>query len=342
MNAKVLKESWGIGLLCVLFSSGAAWGANPEPLPLRITPAEGAQVTSGQSLTLHVDTDVSVENIEVTVFNYGEKQVKFGPPPLDFTLNTSWHAAGEYVVGVDGYSYDAATGTVWQSSTYHSLFAIPDPSEVPTRLDVESLILLDAPAAGEPADSEKLFTQAYYADGRDRNVTLGALGTTYTSSDPSIATVDGDGLITAVSSGSAFIRTEYRGVRAWTRVSVNDGRAALTDYTDQVSLNAGGFRVDPETGLFVQQVSFTNETGWPIPEPIHIVVTGLPDGIEMPENRNRSRQVQPVGSPIVHVELPLDVSVLRPGEMATATLRFKNDDRLPITYTPRLVGGALP
>lgn len=341
MNSKVLKVRWGVGLLCALFVSGA-WGENPEPLPLIITPVEGAQITSGGSFILHVDTDVNVETIKVKVSNYGQQLVKFGPPPLDFTLDVPWAAAGEYIVGVDGYSYDAATGTVWQSWTHHSLFAMPDPSEVPIELDVESLILLEPPVVGESADSEELYTEADYADGRERNVTLGALGTTYTSSDPSIATVDGDGLITAVSSGSAFIRTEYRGVRAWTRVSVNDGRAALTDYTDQVSLNAGGFRVDPETGLFVQQVTFTNETGWPIPEPIHIVVTGLPDGIEMPENRNRSRQVHPVGSPIVHVELPLDVSVLRPGEMATATLRFKNDDRLPITYTPRLVGGALP
>lgn len=107
-------------------------------------------------------------------------------------------------------------------------------------------------------------------------------------------------------------------------------------------MNVSGFRRDPESGLFVQEVSFTNDTQQPIPEPITLVISGLPEHVEMPENRNETREVAPVGSPTACINLPIGTGFLEPGEVGATTLKFRNNLNLPITHTLRVFGGGRP
>lgn len=60
----------------------------------------------------------------------------------------------------------------------------------------------------------QLETQAVLPDGTGRDATPGALGTTYLSSNTSVATVDQNGLVTAVGPGSVTITALYDGLTA--------------------------------------------------------------------------------------------------------------------------------
>lgn len=338
-----------MGLMMATFNNLWAADFTVESLTMELSPSEGTQVVSGTTFTLEVDTPGETLPLQVEVVGSGGtgggmfSAQEVGIPPVVLDVPVPWALTGPFSISVSGTNGDPGTMVVKTASKEISLMAIPDPSEVPVSIRTPSRIVLKPPVVGEPADAKNLYTTAEYTDGRWRDVSLGVFGTVYASSDPSIATVNADGLVSAVSAGIAFIKVEYQGVSDWVQVSVKDGyQAPVIDYTGQIAINAGEFRLDPGSGLFVQQVSFTNETDWPIPEPISIVVSGLPEGVNMPENRNETRQVEPLGSPIVPVILPLDKRFLRPGEMASVVFKFRNKDRLPVRYNARLVGGAFP
>lgn len=63
-------------------------------------------------------------------------------------------------------------------------------------------------------DTEQLTTIAQALDGSSFDVTLAAQGTQYTSSNPSIATVSADGLVTATGAGEVFITATNSGTAA--------------------------------------------------------------------------------------------------------------------------------
>jgi hypothetical protein len=345
---RLLKPWILVGLLAGVES---AWAV--EPLPIDITPAAGSVLTSGQPYQLHVETPGETGEIQLIVGGNAPDGGPYsafkreGVAPFDLDLMIPWEDTGPYKVFIRAQKLDPVTGDVLKKTqTSHELFAMPSAREVPASIDILGVYELAAPADGEVAETVGLDSVALYADGRHRSVQLGAVGTTYASSDPDIATVDADGKVTAVAPGTAFIAVDYLGVRNWVDVPVKDpltGRPAISEYTGQVVINRGGFRRDPASGLFVQQVSFTNTTEWPMAEPIHLVITELAQGVTMPENRKETRYVQP-GSPMEYVDLPggFTTPFLAPGATASATLKFRNNDNLPITYTLRLFGGARP
>jgi hypothetical protein len=341
-------------MVAFLMAAMPAWSV--EPLTIDVTPAAGTVLTSGNGYRLTVDIPGETGEVQLMV---GGKATDGTTPyrifrlngvaPFELDLMVPWEETGPMKLLVWAEVSDPVSGEiVKEGEVHHELIAKPSPDEVPASIDFASLggtYSLAAPSEGEVAETLALRPIAVYADWRQREITWGTVGTTYTSSDSSIAMVDADGKVTAVAPGTAFIAVNYLGVRNWAKISVKDaatGRPAISEYTGQVVINRGGFRRDPASGLFVQEVSFTNTTEWPIPRPINLVVADLTPGVTMPENRSLTRYVQPVGSPREYVDFPAATSFLVPGATASATLKFRNNDNLPITYTLRLFGGARP
>lgn len=247
MNSKVLQVRWRIGLLCALFSSGAAWGANPESLPLIITPVEGAQITSaagpeplaldispangsevrsGDTFRLRVDTPEDVGEMEVSVISSyvgeavteltsGERAVKrTAVAPVELDMAVPWRLTGPALMVIRAKAQDSVTGAQKTAYVRYELMALPNPEEVPVELRFYAAggtFRVDAPVDGAPAETVNLGTTGIYADGRDRGVALGRFGTTYTSSNPGVAAVDADGIVTPVSPGTAFCRSRLPG-----------------------------------------------------------------------------------------------------------------------------------
>lgn len=68
-------------------------------------------------------------------------------------------------------------------------------------------------------EDEKIRVYGQYSDGVERDVSSSAAGTTYTSSDEKIATVDANGLVTAVAPGTA-------------RITIKNGKNEITVRVD--------------------------------------------------------------------------------------------------------------
>ena len=89
---------------------------------------------------------------------------------------------------------------------------------VPVSLKVTEPVVETLTSQGETA---QLNVYATYRDGTISNVTSSSYGINYTSSNPAIVSVNADGLVTAVSSGSVLITARKDEVVAFKRISVS-------------------------------------------------------------------------------------------------------------------------
>ena len=80
-----------------------------------------------------------------------------------------------------------------------------------------------------PGATTQLTATASYATMASANVTSAATGTTYVSTNPQIATVTGDGLVTAVRTGNVFIQATNEGTMGMIAIPVVFGGGADSD-----------------------------------------------------------------------------------------------------------------
>jgi WD40 repeat protein len=106
----------------------------------------------------------------------------------------------------------------------------------------------------------QLATSATYADGTAKDVTTAASGTQYTISNPAIATVTGDGLVTAVSSGTVVIQ------------AVNEGRPGII--TIQVLIAGATHGGIPDSWAIANGLD-PNDPAMPFEDPDHDGLTNL-------------------------------------------------------------------
>jgi hypothetical protein len=105
------------------------------------------------------------------------------------------------------------------------------PTSIPARLTVQATrVLLDA-----VGQTSQLGVIAIYADGSTRDVTSGSAGTSYRSSNPAVATVSGNGLVTARSSGRVLMSVLNEGTLGIVQLQVilggdNDGDGLPDDW----------------------------------------------------------------------------------------------------------------
>src|SRR5260370_30133021 len=107
---------------------------------------------------------------------------------------------------------------------------------------------------------EQLTVSASYADGTLKDVTPAAAGTQYTVSNPAIATVTTDCLVTAVSSGTVVIQ------------AVNEGRQGIISVQDQIAgASHGGI---PDSWAIAHGLD-PNDPAMPFEDPDHDGITPL-------------------------------------------------------------------
>ncbi|HKD15303.1 MAG TPA: Ig-like domain-containing protein [Candidatus Angelobacter sp.] len=123
-------------------------------------------------------------------------------------------------------------------------------------------ITVQAPTATltQAGANEQLTTTASFADGTLVDVTSSAAGTQYTISNPSIATISADGLVTAVSSGTVAIQ------------AVNEGTAGIVNI--QVVLAGASHGGIPDSWAIAHGLD-PNDPAMPFEDPDHDGLTNL-------------------------------------------------------------------
>jgi len=84
---------------------------------------------------------------------------------------------------------------------FESTFTLDDADPVPERISLSA----DPSTLTEPGQTTQIVVIATLPDGQQVDVSLGDQGTTYITSNPAVATVSPDGLVTAVDNGRALI-----------------------------------------------------------------------------------------------------------------------------------------
>lgn len=346
MNGQVeaigLKNSRGTvramvsALALVLVSSNAAAAG----LTI-VSPSPNTTVQPGSSVTFQVNLDPALLPAEVHLFAKGLiDETISGGPSYSRNITVPPQISGPWEVLVIA-SKPAGGGLAGDASATVTLNVIPD--EAPLRLDVNDSVYLDPRPSGG-FSSEKLSVRGLYGNEIERNLTLAMLGTTYRSSDVTVATVDANGQVQGISTGTAYITVENRAVRRYVDVTVrgaNRREPPPKDITSKVSITAGGFRYDTETRQYVQELSIRNTSNEPIFWPITLVISDLPAGVRLENTGTRTRVVTPLKSGTISLNFARgDEPYAMPGEAGTATLKFTNREGRPITYTARLFFGA--
>lgn len=143
--------------------------------------------------------------------------------------------------------------------------------ECPLRIEPQQLVL------GMPADSSTVVAQALWAihanDDLDHPVYLSEEAT-WTTSDPSVAEVDTNGVVQPVAPGAAWIAADYGDERAWAQITV-----AGSIYTSSLPSDSG----TRHYMLYVPDGPAPG-SGWPL-------VIGLHGGGGQAENQIRMSQI---------------------------------------------------
>src|SRR5260370_33243030 len=109
----------------------------------------------------------------------------------------------------------------------------------------QSLILTGASLLNQSGATSQLTVIATFAGGTTQNVTAAAAGTIYNVSNPAIATVSADGLVTAISSGTVVIQTVNEGAQGIISIQVVLAGASHGGVPDEWAIGHGLVPNDP-------------------------------------------------------------------------------------------------
>lgn len=339
-SKKSIVRILAIGSLVFLVSPTLAASTYPSTQPgISITPASGSVVRPTESVPFRIEVDPALQAQKVRIWagmKYGIAPVEIPTPPYETSIAIPTDLSGPIEIYVTVYLPDNKARTV-------SLTLYVIPADAPVKLEVTDTRTLNLPPKLLSALSRRLHVIGIYADGTRRDLRGAALGTTYTSTNPAVATVDAEGVVLPVAPGVAFVVTEHRGLRAYTEVDVLDpttGNPPPIDQTGNVSMVVTGFQLNRELGRYIQSVTITNTSALPLPKPLEFVISGLPSGVELTVDDGKTRTIAPIGSP--YRSITFDAPFLMPGASQTIKLGFTNNYGVPITYTARLYTASRP
>lgn len=102
---------------------------------------------------------------------------------------------------------------------------------------------------------------------------------------------------------------------------------------NNVQLTRSGFVRDRRTGLYVQQITLTNNTTATLAGPFHVVLDNLSTTMTLSNQGGVTSVYSPLAAPYVAVS----ASPLAPGASVTVTLQFTNPNNAAIGYTDRVL-----
>ena len=304
-----------------------------------ISPEQQAVVRPGQELPVHLEIDESLNPGSVlimgNIFRTGISLEMDGPPFLGL-IKIPNDLSGPIELGVIlKNTSDKIVGGLGLN-----LNVVPE--EIPLSIDAGTHEYLNIPPASF-IPSRTISVRGMYDNGREREIARDisdfSTGTTYRSSDTKVFTINEKGVMEPVALGSAFVIVEHRGLKSFVAIDVEEkGKKSrgfpAVDHTTDVSITKSLPRHKEGTVRYEMDVDIRNEAELPLHLPLHLVITGLVDGVRIDDNGETSR-VKPVGSPYVFVDVD-ERGYLSPGKVARAKVIFINFDKKPLDHQLRL------
>ena len=182
-----------------------------------------------------------------------------------------------------------------------------------------------------------IYVTGNFANNLELNLTSSVTGTTYSSSNSKVLTVDSGGNVNAVAFGTAVVTVKNGALKVFVTFVIESETTSLPpqDVTSSVNISLSGFQLNRNTGFYVQTVNLTNSLAVPIAGPLYFVISGLPSGVVLSTTGGGlTRVIQPVGSSFIKLQLA-DGLKLQPGAAIPLTLQFLNPNRARVTYSPR-------
>jgi hypothetical protein len=300
--------------------------AAANPLVVVTSPAPHQRFAPGDTVAVNVAVDGSV----------GATDVVIGMPPALLTGTNR----------VDEVNY-AAVQTVPAgfagalTITPIAIDALGQEIEgVPVTIDVAPATAPDSVAFAQRyyvvdpgAPAQQLTLSGSFGSAATVDLSASVSGTVYASSDPAVATVSAEGLVSLAGPGTAVISGSNAGVSDQAVFVVESAGAPLPplDVSASFAIQRSGLRLDRNTGFFVQNVVVTSGSALPVPGSAYLVLSGLPAGVSLVNKSGVTAAALP-GSPFVTLPLSADGRTLAPGQSSTLTLQFLNPGRATITY----------
>ena len=259
--------------------------------------------------------------------------------------------------------FNTLTGSNYLGETYEVSFTVPASFAGPLRLTpaitdeanqplVGAEVVLSVQPVGAPttlALQQRNFrvpavdigsNQALALFGTDaagvrRDLTSSASGTTWASSNPSVAGVSAEGVVSQLGTGVAVVTASHRGLVDHAVFVIEDSASPLpaTELTAQLSVAQSGLRLDRGTGFFVQTVTVTNTQPLPLAGPIVLLIAGLPPGVSLVSQSGTTQNLR-AGTPYLSVPLVDDGLTLAPGRSTVFTLQYINTARIGFGIVP--------
>lgn len=346
---------------------GSGGPLNPDSEASRERPASGSQPNAGgimPPLGSAASAPVGDPRVQITKPSNGQQ---FAPgDTVNVTLQvTAPLTASAAFIAPEVAGLGPLVATSASSDSYQASFVIPntfagplviapailDSSQNPIRGVTATINVVPAgPPSGlmlaggnythlssAPA-TDSIYVSGIYPDGVQLDLTSSVTGTTYTSSNPEVLTVDANGSVNILTLGAAAVAVENGGQKAFSTFVVENSASPLPpqDVTTQVTISASGFQLNRSTGFFVQTVQLSNLTSFPIVGPLYFVLTGLPNSVTLITNSGgKTQTIQPLRSPFVKLQLA-DGFTLQPGASISLVLQFLDQSRARIDYTPKV------
>jgi hypothetical protein len=178
----------------------------------------------GQTVVVNPDGSFRINNISAPdSFGPGGPGTRPDFISDDFTRLTGFRSVG----GATEYLFSEP----FQIKQGETVFVNPGTltiTTVPPPLPVRIVAVPDMATLTEIGARTQVRVTATLANGNEQDVTPRISWTTYRSSNPGIATVDGDGLVTAVAAGSVFVTATNEGAATVTRIIVSPGDPLTT------------------------------------------------------------------------------------------------------------------
>jgi hypothetical protein len=221
------------------------------------------------------------------------------------------------------------------------------PKEAPVRLHLAERNFYLEPHG--TVDTQCLHVLGEFTNRGERDLTSPAAGTTYRSSAPAVAAVDGNGCVRIAGPGVATVTAENHGVKDFASFVVEDPRNPLPpeDVTAKVQISRSAVTRDSKAKAYdtyplsIQTITITNTSPEPVAGPLYLTVGDLSKGVELwikaanvppnpPPNMTLYFRQNPGEGKAVHVRLaPNDGLKLNPGESVVAQLYFLYSEREP-------------
>lgn len=203
-------------LIYVLVLSRPAWALRV------ITPQMGEKIPAGSDLTVIVKPDPGEE----------WEAVALGFDAMDFNAATQEYRRTIKIpsdlLGLSDFPIigrDKAGNEI--EITVNVIVILPSTVKLKNlKADPKEMFLRKLPPGSDPnqvrfAETERIAVMGIFSDGIEREVSSSSLGATYQTSDPKIATVDTEGLVTAVAPGKAVITVKNGDKQLQVQVNVS-------------------------------------------------------------------------------------------------------------------------